>query len=80
MVTLLNFRPTQQEAIKCMHSLLKYMVVSAIEDKEAIKNLTVMANHLRALDKQPDIVLSKEEIIDFVGKYYVPYAFTIAGT
>ncbi|XP_058079134.1 uncharacterized protein LOC131227365 [Magnolia sinica] len=60
-VLLLNFRHSEQVAIKCMRGLLGHMVESISADKELVKELKRMAVRLKALDEHPDEVVSQDQ-------------------
>ncbi|GAB4855227.1 hypothetical protein Ancab_023852 [Ancistrocladus abbreviatus] len=53
-VVLLNVRPSEQGAIKLMRLLLNHMINSVSSEKELVKELRHMAEHLKALDRHPD--------------------------
>ena len=58
---LIQFRQSEQEALKCMRGLLNVMIIFASSDKELVKELNQMAIHLKSLDKHPDQELSQEK-------------------
>ncbi|KAJ4974961.1 hypothetical protein NE237_008135 [Protea cynaroides] len=64
-VFLLNFRSSEQGAIKCMRGLLNRMAESISTDKELLKELKRMEAQLKALDEHPDEDLSKDQA-DFI--------------
>ncbi|XP_020270589.1 condensin complex subunit 3-like [Asparagus officinalis] len=65
---LVQFRPSEQEAIKCMRGLLNGMIIAASSDKELVKELNRMATRLKSLDKHPDEELSHEKATAIFGK------------
>ncbi|KAL6003435.1 hypothetical protein ACLOJK_023658 [Asimina triloba] len=63
-VLLLNFRQSEQMAVKCMRGLLGHMIESILTDKELVKELKKMALHLEALDECPkDISKDQNNVI-----------------
>ncbi|KAF6150814.1 hypothetical protein GIB67_020897 [Kingdonia uniflora] len=58
---LLHFRPTEQGAIKCMRGLLNQMAECMSADKELLKELKCMGEHLKALDEHPDQQLLQDQ-------------------
>ncbi|GLJ51847.1 hypothetical protein SUGI_1101390 [Cryptomeria japonica] len=64
---LLNFRSSQQEAIKCMRKLLNHMAESVTADKQLVKELEGMIARLKAQDANPVEVLSDEQIKFLLG-------------
>ncbi|KAH9318229.1 hypothetical protein KI387_019998, partial [Taxus chinensis] len=67
-VVLLEFRSSQQEAIKCMKKLLNHMADSVSGDKQLLKELEGMMARLKAQDAHPDEGLSDEQIKSIFGK------------
>lgn len=65
---LTQFRPLEQDAIKCMRGLLNGMISSASADKEAVKELHQMVTRLTSLDKHPDQEFSQEQSNAVFGK------------
>nr|XP_019708609.1 condensin complex subunit 3 [Elaeis guineensis] len=65
---LIQFRSSEQGAIKCMRVLLNSMIISSSTDKEAVKELIRMAAHLKSLDDHPDEELSQEQANVIFGK------------
>ncbi|KAJ0987235.1 hypothetical protein J5N97_005591 [Dioscorea zingiberensis] len=57
----LQFRTSEQEAVKCMRGLLNSMIASVSSDKELVKELNRMAAHLRSIDEHPDQELPQEQ-------------------
>lgn len=57
---LIQFRASEQEAAKCMRSLLNGMVTFVSSDKELVRELNQMASRLKSLDKCPDDELAQE--------------------
>ncbi|GMH13269.1 hypothetical protein Nepgr_015110 [Nepenthes gracilis] len=53
-LVLLHFRSTEQRAIKLMRLLVNCMWDSISSEKELVKDLKHMAEHLKSLDTQPD--------------------------
>nr|XP_009417689.1 PREDICTED: condensin complex subunit 3 isoform X1 [Musa acuminata subsp. malaccensis] len=64
----INFRPSEQHAIKCMRGLLNGMITSITRDKELVKELNLMAARLRSLDVHPDEGLSEDQSTALFGK------------
>ncbi|THU47350.1 hypothetical protein C4D60_Mb09t14560 [Musa balbisiana] len=64
----INFRPSEQHAIKCMRGLLNGMITSVTRDKELVKELNLMAARLRSLDEHPDEGLSEDQSTALFGK------------
>ncbi|KAH7655972.1 Condensin complex subunit 3 protein [Dioscorea alata] len=60
-VVSLQFRTSEQEAVKCMRGLLNSMIASVLSDKELVKELNHMAAHLKSIDEHPDKELSQEQ-------------------
>ncbi|EHA8590767.1 hypothetical protein COCNU_scaffold023732G000010 [Cocos nucifera] len=65
---LIQFRSSEQGAIKCMRGLLNSMIISLSTDKELVKELTRMAARLKSLDDHPDEELSQEQANVIFGK------------
>ncbi|XP_073014313.1 uncharacterized protein [Typha latifolia] len=65
---MLQFRHSEQRAIKCMRGLFNPMISSVSADKELVKELTRMATRLKSLDEQPDEELSQDKIDAILGK------------
>lgn len=59
---LLDFRSSEQEAIKCMRKLLNHMVESISGDKQVVKELEGMMVRLKAIDEHPNEGLPDEQI------------------
>ncbi|KAK2990733.1 hypothetical protein RJ640_003801 [Escallonia rubra] len=58
---LLQFRPSEQGAVKLMRRLLKRVAESVSAEKELVKELKRMAERLRAVEKDPDQELLPDE-------------------
>lgn len=58
---LLHFRPSEQGAIRLIRRLLSYVVETASWDKDLVKELKRMGEHLTAIDKQPDLEVTQEQ-------------------
>lgn len=65
---LLHFRPSEQGAIRVMRRLLCYVVDTASWDKDLVKDLKRMGEHLSAIDKQPDLEVTQEQADLILGK------------
>eukprot|EP01018_Ginkgo_biloba_P038171 Gb_36529 [translate_table: standard] len=63
----LEFRSSEQEAIKCMRKLLNYMAESISGDRQVAKELEGMMARLKALDAHPDEGLSEEQMKFILG-------------
>ncbi|KAK6927825.1 hypothetical protein RJ641_006416 [Dillenia turbinata] len=61
-LVLLHFWPSEQRAVKLMRTLLNCAAQSVVADKDPIKELKQMANHLTVIDKDPDQELSQEQL------------------
>ncbi|KVI08613.1 hypothetical protein Ccrd_013012 [Cynara cardunculus var. scolymus] len=60
-LVLLRFRPPEQGAIKLMRRLMNRVAESVSADKEIVKEVKRMAEHLKALDGSPDEPLPAEQ-------------------
>uniref|UniRef100_A0A0A0KN50 Nuclear condensin complex subunit 3 C-terminal domain-containing protein n=1 Tax=Cucumis sativus TaxID=3659 RepID=A0A0A0KN50_CUCSA len=60
-LVLLHFRPSEQGAIRVMRRLLCYLVDTASWDKDLVKELKRMGEHLTAIDKQPDLEVTQDQ-------------------
>ncbi|KAL6959605.1 hypothetical protein U1Q18_039759 [Sarracenia purpurea var. burkii] len=67
-LVLLNFRVSEQSAIKLMRRLLNVVADSVPSDKELVKELKLMNERLRAVDEHPDQDLSSDETNAILGK------------
>ncbi|XP_043696438.1 condensin complex subunit 3 [Telopea speciosissima] len=67
-VFLLNFRSSEQRAIKCMRGLLNRMAECISTDKELLKDLKRMGAQLKALDEHPDEDLSQDQADLILGR------------
>ncbi|OVA01866.1 Nuclear condensin complex subunit 3 [Macleaya cordata] len=65
---LLQFRTSEQGAIKCMRGLLNHMAESVSTEKELVKELKQMAARLKALDKEPDQEFSQDQVDHIFGR------------
>jgi condensin complex subunit 3 len=59
---LLDFRSSEQEAIKCMRKLLNHMAESISGDKQVVKDLEGMMARMKAIDAHPNEGLPDEQI------------------
>ncbi|KAG7032735.1 Condensin complex subunit 3, partial [Cucurbita argyrosperma subsp. argyrosperma] len=62
-LVLLRFRPSEQGAIRIMRRLLCYVVETASSEKDLVKELKRMGEHLTAIDKQPDLEEDQAHLI-----------------
>ncbi|ERM95845.1 condensin complex subunit 3 [Amborella trichopoda] len=76
-VVLLHFRPSEQEAIKCMRKLLGCMAELVQVDKLLLKELNALASHIKALDEHPDQELSLDRTKFIFGKLGLDDKFDI---
>ncbi|XP_038906520.1 condensin complex subunit 3 [Benincasa hispida] len=60
-LVLLHFRPSEQCAIRLMRRLLCYVVETTSWDKDLVKELKRMGEHLTAIDKQPDLEVTQDQ-------------------
>lgn len=61
-LVLLHFRLSEQGPIKIMRKLLCRMVECVSSEKDLVKELTRMADHLITVDRQPDQDLLQDEV------------------
>ncbi|XP_010670110.2 uncharacterized protein LOC104887214 isoform X1 [Beta vulgaris subsp. vulgaris] len=71
-IVLLHFRESEQGTIKLMQLLLSRVAGSVSYDKELVKELTIMAKRLKALDGNPD-ELSSDQINVILGMLDLDY-------
>lgn len=69
---LINFRSTQQHAIKLMRRLLFHVNESVSSEKDLLKELNQLAERLKALDEHPDEELLQEQVNHILGKLAEP--------
>ncbi|XP_068336957.1 uncharacterized protein [Pyrus communis] len=67
-LVMLHFRLSEQEAIQLMRRLLIRVVESASAEKDLLKELRQMADHLKAQDRYPDQEMSKDQANLIFGK------------
>lgn len=82
-VVSLQFRTSEQEAVKCMRGLLNSMIASVLSDKELVKELNHMAAHLKSIDEHPDQELSQERadaIFSTLFLFPFPLSFCVVNT
>ncbi|KDP25793.1 hypothetical protein JCGZ_22515 [Jatropha curcas] len=60
-IVLLHFRPSEQGAIKLMRRVLNLVADSVSAEKDIVKELKQMAEHLKSLDKQPNEELLQDQ-------------------
>ncbi|CAB4302517.1 unnamed protein product [Prunus armeniaca] len=60
-LVLLHFRLSEQGAIQLMRRLLIRVAESVSAEKDLVKELRRMADHLKALDRQPDQEMSQDQ-------------------
>ncbi|KAJ4839007.1 hypothetical protein Tsubulata_021465 [Turnera subulata] len=66
-LVLLQFRVSEQGAIKLMQRLLNRVAESASAEKDVVKDLKLMAERLKSVDKRPDEVLLEDEANAILG-------------
>ncbi|XP_050228853.1 uncharacterized protein LOC126678036 [Mercurialis annua] len=67
-LVLLHFRMSEQGAVKLMRRLLNHVAESGSADKDLIKELKRMAEHLKSLDSQPEEELEDDQIKLILGR------------
>ncbi|KAF2295478.1 hypothetical protein GH714_033012 [Hevea brasiliensis] len=67
-LVLLRFRLSEQEAIKLMRRLLNHVAESISAEKDLVKELKLMVERLKSLDKQPDEELSQDQANQILGR------------
>ncbi|XP_057521686.1 uncharacterized protein LOC130801810 [Amaranthus tricolor] len=72
-IVLLHFRESEQGTIKLMRLLLNRIIGSISYEKELVKELTNMAQHLRKLDCNPDEKLTRENAEFILGRLNLEY-------
>ena len=65
---MLHFRLSEQEAIQLMRRLLIPVVESVSAEKDLVKELRRMADHLKAQDRHPDQEMSQDQANHIFGK------------
>ena len=68
-LVLLNFRESEQGAIKLMRRLLYRVAESASPEREVVKELKGMAETLKAVDREPEQELSQEQANYILGNF-----------
>ncbi|KAM1132784.1 hypothetical protein EV1_046761 [Malus domestica] len=67
-LVMLHFRISEQEAIQLMRRLLIRVVESVLAEKDLVKELRRMADHLKAQDRHPDQEMSQDQANLIFGK------------
>jgi condensin complex subunit 3 len=67
---LLHFRLSEQGSIKLMRRLLSHVAGSVLAEKDLVKELERMAEHLKALDREPDQELLQDQANLILGKTF----------
>lgn len=67
-LVLLHFRLSEQGSIKLMRRLLNHVAESVLAEKDLVKELKGMADHLKALDREPEQELSQDQANLILGK------------
>lgn len=67
-LVMLHFRLTEQGAIKLMRCLLNLVAESVLAEKDLLKELKRMAEHLKAVDRQPEQKLLPDQANTILGK------------
>ena len=65
---LVHFRPSEQGAIKFMRRLLSRVVEGVLPEKDLVKDLKRMDEHLTRVDRQPEQELSQDDANNILGK------------
>lgn len=68
-LVLLNFRLSEQEAIQLIRKLLVYVAGSVSSERDLVKELKRMADHLMAADRHPDQELLQDQANLIFGKH-----------
>ncbi|KAK7305684.1 hypothetical protein VNO77_43593 [Canavalia gladiata] len=79
-LVLLHFRLSEQGPIKFMRRLLCHVIECVSSEKDLVKELKRMAEHLTAFDRQPDQELLQNEINVILGKLEVDCNLDLYGS
>ncbi|KAJ1398163.1 Nuclear condensin complex subunit 3, C-terminal domain [Sesbania bispinosa] len=79
-LVLLHFRLSEQGPIKIMRRLLCRMVESVSSEKDLVKELQRMAEHLMTVDRQPDQELLQDEVNLILGKLELDFNLDLEGS
>ncbi|WCJ25190.1 ARM repeat superfamily protein [Euphorbia peplus] len=79
-LALLQFRSSEQAAVKLIRQLLNNVADSVSADKDLIKELKQVADRLKLLDSQPDEKLSQDQINLIMGRLEVELKSNIGGS
>ncbi|PON89088.1 Condensin complex subunit [Trema orientale] len=79
-LVLLHFRSSEQEAIKLMRRLLACIAASLSTERDLVKELKRMANHLNALDRHPDEQLLQDQANLIFGRLELDFDLDLAGS
>lgn len=66
-LVLLNLKPSEQNVIKLMRKLLSRVADSVSSEKELLKEVKQMLDHLKCLDASPSEELSQDEANSIFG-------------
>lgn len=66
-LVLLQFQPSEQEAIKLVRQLLNRVSESVAAEKDLLKELRQMAERLKLIDGHPDQKLSSDQANQILG-------------
>ena len=69
-LVLLHFRLSEQEAIKLMRRLLACVAASVSTERDLVKELKHMADHLTAVDRHPNEQLLQDQANLIFGKFF----------
>lgn len=69
-LVLLHFRLSEQWAIKFMRRLLVHLLECVSSEKDLVKELKRMAEHLMTVDRQPDQELLPDEVNLILGNAF----------
>lgn len=77
---LLHFRLSEQGSIKLMRRLLSHVAGSVLAEKDLVKELERMAEHLKALDREPDQELLQDQANLILGRLELDFNLDIDGS
>ncbi|KAB1211329.1 Condensin complex subunit 3 [Morella rubra] len=79
-LVMLHFRLTEQGAIKLMRCLLNLVAESVLAEKDLLKELKRMAEHLKAVDRQPEQKLLPDQANTILGRLDLDFNLDIDGS
>uniref|UniRef100_A0A2N9ES34 Nuclear condensin complex subunit 3 C-terminal domain-containing protein n=2 Tax=Fagus sylvatica TaxID=28930 RepID=A0A2N9ES34_FAGSY len=77
---LLHFRLSEQGSIKLMRRLLSHVAGPVLAEKDLVKELERMAEHLKALDREPDQELLQDQANLILGRLELDFNLDIDGS